>query len=35
MGNWLVHAVIGGIAASTVIYLARWAYGKRSAGTIG
>jgi hypothetical protein len=30
MDNWLAQAVIGGIVASTVIYLARWAYGKAS-----
>ncbi|MFA4227907.1 hypothetical protein P2C08_17025 [Xanthomonas perforans] len=28
MDNWLAQAVIGGVVASTVIYLARWAYGK-------
>ncbi|KLC00624.1 hypothetical protein TB9_10080 [Xanthomonas perforans] len=28
MTNWLAQAVIGGIAASMVIHLARWAYGK-------
>ncbi|MFA1261861.1 hypothetical protein ACDI97_10655 [Xanthomonas axonopodis pv. fascicularis] len=28
MDNWLAQAVIGGVLASTVIYLARWAYGK-------
>ncbi|MCS3748836.1 hypothetical protein FHY18_004482 [Xanthomonas arboricola] len=28
MDNWLAQAVIGGVVASAVIYLARWAYGK-------
>ncbi|MFL8075536.1 hypothetical protein [Xanthomonas vasicola] len=28
MDNWLAQAVIGGVVASTAIYLARWVYGK-------